>query len=107
MDVGACLAFLAFCRVKVTPSLKVGITLQHHHIALGKAKANRSHLILTKRDCGCAVRRRRFWLKVILGSPRSACQEYISPKAEVARNCSLVLMPAGRLPSAPNRQKLI
>ena len=108
-DMGACLALLAFCRVKVIPSLKVGITLRHRYVALGKGEANR---IQTKRDRGCAIRRTQFWLKVILGSPRSACQDYILPETANPSSLSPVLVqvglkPAGKLPSAPSRQNLI
>lgn len=37
-DLGAWLTLLAFCRVKVIPSLRVGVTLQHQLVAWEKTK---------------------------------------------------------------------
>lgn len=111
-DLGACLVLLAFCRVKSQPFPQGRRHLAAPTRCSGKDKANRSHSMLAKRDRGCAIRRTQFWLKVFLGSPRSACQEYISPETAIPSSLSLVvrqagLRPVGGLPSAPNGQKLI
>jgi len=94
-DLGACPALPAFCRVKVIPAIKADVTLRYRRIALGTHRTTRSCSICTKRDHGRAIGRTEFWLEVVLGSPRSACQEHISPETAAPSSLSPVLMQIG------------